>query len=501
MSTPVQVKSISKSFGTNQVLRGISLDIHPGEIVSLMGANGAGKSTLIKILSGAYPEFEGEIWIEGEAVHIGSPLEARARGVETVHQKIDDGIISGLSVAENLLFDRIGLNLIPTFCSTKRMVKLAREVAQSLDLQWSDAELRADVYQLGIADKQMLLLARALSTKPKLLILDEPTSALSDKETERLFAVIKKLRAQGVAILYVSHRLGEIDELADRIFVLRDGLIQNEQTPPFKWDAALHAMLGAEVARELQQHEEHRGSKEILRADGVQLFTESAPFSVEVRSGEVTGVIGLLGSGKSEFARAIFGAEPLINGTFTLEGKKYRPNSPTEAVAHGVYLVSEDRALDGLLEGWNISRTASLPFLKKIASQGLLNFRTESELGTELISKLGVVAQSQSSTVESLSGGNQQKVMVGRWLIQDPKLLLLDEPFRGVDIGARREISRQIGNLAAAGNAALVFSADIDEILEVADRIFVFVEGELRFETYLSNTTRSEIIQKMSEVA
>lgn len=501
MSTPVQVKSISKSFGTNQVLRGISLDIHPGEIVSLMGANGAGKSTLIKILSGAYPEFEGEIWIDGEAVRIGSPLEARAQGIETVHQKIDDGIISGLSVAENLLFDRIGLNQIPTFCSPKRMVALSREVAQSLDLDWTDSELRADVYQLGIADKQMLLLARALSTKPKLLILDEPTSALSDKETERLFVVIKKLRAQGVAILYVSHRLGEIDELADRIFVLRDGLIQNEQAPPFKWDVALHAMLGSEVARELQHHEEHRGTTELLKAEGVQLFAESTPFSVGVRSGEVTGVIGLLGSGKSEFARAIFGAEPLVQGTFTLEGKAYHPHSPTEAVAEGVYLVSEDRALDGLLEGWNISRTVSLPFLKKVTSQGLLNFRAESELGSDLIKKLGVVAQSQSSTVESLSGGNQQKVMVGRWLIQEPKLLLLDEPFRGVDIGARREISRQIGNLAAAGSAAIVFSADIDEILEVADRIFVFVEGELRLETYLSNTTRSEIIQKMSEVA
>ncbi|OIQ77006.1 ribose import ATP-binding protein RbsA [mine drainage metagenome] len=500
MSTALVVQDMTKSFGANNVLRGVSIDIAAGEVLALMGANGAGKSTLIKILSGAYSEYGGVILIDGEPVLINSPLDSKAYGIETVYQKIDDGIIAGLSVAENLLFEQIARREISGFASLKSLLPRAREVAHALSLEWDDATLRKDVFELGIADKQLLILARALSRKPRLLILDEPTSALSQVESKRLFEVVQHLRESGVAILYVSHRLGEIDALADRVVVLRDGKIRSEQSPPFKWDQALKDMLGEEVMRELQTISERRGDATILSCRNILLFAEGQPFDIDIRQGEVTGVIGLLGSGKSELARGIFGAEPFVSGEMLLSGQPYIPKYPGDAVIRDVFLVSEDRGAEAILDDWSIANTSTLPFLSSISRRGLLNFTAEEEAGESVIKDFGVVAHSGKATLDSLSGGNQQKMIVGRWLRRLPKLLLLDEPFRGVDIGARRDISRRIRELSQKNAAVVVFSSDIDEILEVADRICVLVEGSVRLDKYSTETTHDEIVQKMSEV-
>lgn len=501
MKKSLEIRSVRKSFGSNEVLKGISFRIEPGEIVSLLGANGAGKSTLIKILSGAYSDFDGEILINGEPVKFNSPLQARFVGIETVHQKINEGTIAGLTVAENLLFDRIALGEISKFASPKKMLKEAKPILKELNLDWDDSILSQDVFDLGIADQQLLLLARALSHNPSLLILDEPTSALSNAEVVRLFKIIQKLRSDGVAILYVSHRLGEIEELADRLVTLRDGVIQSIQAKPFNWDSALHDMLGISSDSGRSHADEQHGNQVVLSIKDLQVFNEGKNFSLDIRSGEVTGVIGLLGAGKSELARTIFGVDKVKSGSITFHGENFKPKSPIDAIRKGIFMISEDRARDGILENWSISNTTSLPFLKRISSSRLLNFGAETDLAKTMIDRLNVVAQSHRSTVDSLSGGNQQKVMVGRWLMQDSKLLLLDEPFRGVDIGARREISSQISNLVCAGNAAVIFSSDIDEILESSDRVVVMVDGEIKFDAYLSKTSRDEIIKKMSEVA
>lgn len=501
MKKSLEIRSVRKSFGSNEVLKGISFRIEPGEIVSLLGANGAGKSTLIKILSGAYTEFEGEILINGEPVKFNSPLQARSVGIETVHQKISEGTIAGLTVAENLLFDRIALGEISKIASPRKLLREAKPILKELDLDWDDSILSQDVFNLGIADQQLLLLARALSHNPSLLILDEPTSALSNAEVIRLFKIIQKLRADGVAILYVSHRLGEIDELADRLVTLRDGVIQSIQGKPFNWDAALHDMLGISASDGSHRAEEQHGSDVVLEIKDVQVFPEGKSLSLDIRSGEVTGVIGLLGAGKSELARVIFGVDKVKSGSLQFHGHDFKPKSPIHAIRKGIFMISEDRARDGILENWSIANTTSLPFLKGISSSRILNFGAESDLAKSMIERLRVVAQSHKSTVDSLSGGNQQKVMVGRWLMQESKLLLLDEPFRGVDIGARREIASQIRDLVKAGNAAVIFSSDIDEILESADRVVVMVDGEVKFDAYLSKTSRNEIIKKMSEVA
>ncbi len=501
MKKSLEIRSVRKSFGTNEVLKGISFRIEPGEIVSLLGANGAGKSTLIKILSGAFTEFDGEIFINDQPANIGSPLQARSQGIETVHQKINEGIVAGLTVAENLLFDRIALGEISRFATPAKMVREARETLKSLNLDWDDEMLKDDVFNLGIADQQLLLLARALSHNPSLLILDEPTSALSNAEVSRLFEIIQQLRTDGVAILYVSHRLGEIDELADRLVILRDGVIQTIQSKPFNWSEALHDMLGMDLREAQFGIEEERGTNVVLSVKDAQIFEESNSWSIDIRSGEVTGVIGLLGAGKSEFARSLFGAEKFKAGAVEFLGEVFNPKTPADAIKKGVFLISEDRARDGILESWSIANTTSLPFLKKIASGSLINFGKENDLAAKMVEKLKVVSQSYKSTVDSLSGGNQQKVMVGRWLMQNSRLLLLDEPFRGVDIGARREIAGQIRELVREGNAAIIFSSDIDEILESADRVLIMVEGDIKFDSYLSETSRNEIIQKMSEVA
>lgn len=501
MSVAVEVQALSKSFGSNQVLSGIDLAFAAGRITALMGANGAGKSTLIKILAGVYPPDSGNVLIDGVPAVLSSPLVAREHGIETVHQRIDEGVIPGLTVAENLVFERLAQNEVPRVMSLRRLLPRARQIAAALQLNWDDAQLRKDVFDIGIADQQLVMLARAVSRQPRLLILDEPTSALSATEADRLFTVIRQLRDAGVAILYVSHRLSEVDTIADRVMVIRDGVVRGDQTPPFNWQLALTDMLGSQVVVELEQFTEVHGSQTSLSLRGVQLFRRSEPFDLDIRRGEVTGVIGLLGSGKTELASGIFGAEEFVEGAMELDGSQYAPRSPQQAVQAGVYLVPEDRAKQSMLPGWSIARVASLPFLKALTSLGIISQKRESASGMDLIKEFKVVADSPDQDIDSLSGGNQQKVVVGRWMSSKPTLMLLDEPFRGVDIGARRDISRRVRALVQEDVAAIVLSSDIDEILEVADRILVLVDGEIRLDAYTTQTDREAIVATMSEVA
>lgn len=497
----VQLRDITKSFGSNAVLKGVTLDLYPGRVTALLGANGAGKSTLIKILAGLYSLDEGEIVVAGSPVVITTPAEAQDHGIQTVHQRIDETIVPGLSVAENLCFEEIVRGDIPAVRSVRKILPRAREIAAALDLQWSDAKLRKDVYELGIADWQLLLLARALVRSPKALVLDEPTSTLSNKEAEQLFDVIGRLRARGVAILYVSHRLSEINSLADELVVLRDGKILDVQTQPFDLQHAVGAMLGNSVLLQMQELEVQRGDQTAVELSGVQLLKRSAPIDAAFRYGEVTGVVGLIGAGKSELARGIYGLERFRSGSMTLDGAPYVPRSTADAVAHGIYFVPEDRAAEAMLPGWSITRTVTLPFMADVSHGGVTSARRERERARSVIDDFGVVATDTLQQVDALSGGNQQKVVVGRWLADEPRVMLLDEPFRGVDIGARRDISRKVRELAGRGGCAVVFSSDVEEIREIADRIIVLVEGEIRNDAYNSALDHEAIVASMTEVA
>lgn len=497
----LQLTSITKSFGANKVLKGVDLTLEAGTVLGLLGANGAGKSTLIKILSGVHTDYSGTIESDGRAVVIDSPLSAKQHGIQTVHQRIDEGIVPGLTVAENLVFEEITEGRLPAVRSLKQIMPRAREVAASLDLGWSDSLLRKDVAELGIADRQMLLLARALVREPQVLILDEPTSALSQVEAERLFNVVRGMRDSGVAIIYVSHRLGEVDSLADRIVVLRDGTVQGDQTAPFDWHRAILDMLGEQAVVTLENIDEVRGTDPAVELRRVRLLPRADPIDLTLRLGEVTGVIGLIGAGKSELAQGIFGATPFEDGEMSLFGEPFVPRRPGDAIARGVYLVPEDRAAEAMLPAWSIAHTISLPFLSAISRGGVINFRGERRRGAQVVDQFGVVCTSGQQDVDALSGGNQQKVVVGRWFAGRPRVMMLDEPFRGVDLGARRDISTRARTVAQAGACVLVLSSDIDEIREVADRIIVLVEGEIKVDAYTSELTRDAVVRYMSEVA
>ena len=500
MSATVEIRNITMAFGPNEVLKGIDLDLEPGKVTAMLGANGAGKSTLIKVLSGVNNSYGGTVLIDGSPVHIDHPTTARAHGIQAVHQKIADGVVPGLSVAENLLFEGIVNNQVSRAASLRRLMPEARRMAAVLDLDWSDDVLRSDVYELPIAEQQLLLLCRALIVRPRLLILDEPTSALSETEAERLFEVVRRLRDDGVAIFYVSHRLAEIDNIADRLLVLRDGVIRSDQERPFDWSTALHDMLDADDDHGRERAFELRGSDEILALDNVQLLPKSTPFSLSIRAGEVTSVFGLLGSGGSQLAHGIFGSEPFVAGTMTLAGTPFRPKSPADAIARDVYMVPEDRMSGTLIKNWTVAMISTFPFLGDVSRLGVLDPQAESRVGRSVIDDFSVVAQSEQDTVMSLSGGNQQKVVVGRWLRKQPTVMVLNEPFQGVDVGARHDLSEKAREVAAAGSAVVVMSTDLEEIIEVSDRVIVLADGNVRFDAYLSETSRDEILQRLSEV-
>ena len=489
---------LTKSFGSNEVLRGVNLELHAGRVTALLGANGAGKSTVIKILSGVHPDYGGTITIDGAAVVINSPATSRRYGIEPVHQRINEGTIPGLSVAENLLFEQIVNNEIPPFKSLRSLLPMAREVAAVLDLGWSDTVLRKDVNELLIADQQLLLLARALVRKPRLLILDEPTSALSDAESARLFDVIDQLRKSGVAILFVTHRLREIDLIADDLLVLRDGEIRGHYDNPFDWPNALHDMLGHTEAENENKSAEKRGCYEVLKLFGVKLLNRAPTIDVEFRAGEVAGVFGLLGAGKSELARGIFGAESFRSGTMTLKDEPFTPRSPSKAISRGVFMVPEDRAEGTIIGDWSVARTVTLPFLNAVSYLGTVSPKHEATVGRSLIEDYGVVAESADDSLASLSGGNQQKVAVGRWLKEQPLVMLLDEPFQGVDIGARRDLIQRVREVAGNGSAVILLTSDLEEIMQAVDRVLVLVDGRIQHDAYLSETSREKILESLA---
>jgi len=500
MEPAVEMQGITMAFGPNEVLKGIDLAIEPGKVTAMLGANGAGKSTLIKVLSGVYNGYGGTVVIDGAPVFIDHPTTAHGHGIEAVHQKIADGIVPGLSVAENLLFEDIVNNQISRAASLRGLMPKARKVAAVLDLPWSDEVLRSDVYEMPIADQQLILLARALVHEPRLLILDEPTSALSATEADRLFDVIRQLRDDGVAIFYVSHRIAEIDKIADRLLVLRDGVIRSDQGPPFDWEDALHEMLDVDESEHSKRSIEMRGTGEVLELKGVQLLPKSMPFDLSIRSGEVTGIFGLLGSGGSQLARGIFGADPFEAGEMFLKGEAFSPKAPADAIASEVYMVPEDRQEGTIIKDWTVSMIATFPFLEDISHLGVLNRHLEAKTGKSVIEDFGVVAQSAEDSVASLSGGNQQKVVVGRWLRKQPTVMVLNEPFQGVDVGARHDLAEKAREVAGTGSAVLVMSTDLEEIMEVSDRVVVLADGNLRHDAYLSETSRDEILQRLSEV-
>ncbi|WP_235500929.1 sugar ABC transporter ATP-binding protein [Agreia sp. Leaf244] len=495
LSPVVSLSGVSVAYGSNVVLTDVTLDFFPGRITALLGANGAGKSTLIKALSGANPRYSGDIAVDATVLHLSSPVLAKTHGISTVHQKVADGIVPGLSIAENVVLDDLANASRHPLRNTKQSFLDARAALATLGLDWPDSLLAQDAARLSISDAQLLVLARALRGTPRLLILDEPTSALTAAEADRLFDVLRALRDTGLSIVYVSHRFGEIEALADRVVVLRDGLVQHSSERPFAWNEILHDMLGRATELEQTRVDVRRGQGVVARVNGVPLLPAAAPLDLEVRTGEVLGILGLIGAGKSELAELLAGLARPASGSLELDGEPYAPKRPSDALRSGVVLVPEDRQRQALLPGWSVAHNISIPFLKISSALGTLRVSRETSRAREVIDSLGVVTSGPNASIDDLSGGNQQKVVVGRWLSAGPRLALLDEPFRGVDISARREIGDRLKELVATGDAgAIVLSSDVDEILEVADRIIVLVAGVVELDAYADETDRASIV-------
>lgn len=485
-----RIGSVRKSFGPVPVLQGVDLDLKAGAVTVLMGANGAGKSTLVRILSGVYARDAGKITLAGAAFEPATPAEAIRAGVVTVHQNINDGVVADLDVATNLTLDRLSGRGARLFFNPRRVRREAAAVASRMGLA---INLAANINDLALADRQMVAIARAMAHEPKVLILDEPTSSLSSAEAERLFDLVDRLKARGVAILYISHRMSDIRRLADSIVSLRDGRITGRfEGPDLDYEGAVNAMLGQKVSAGAVTVRD--ASAPVLKVRGLKLSEQALPFDFALGDGEIVAITGLVGVGKTALAETLFGARAPAAGEMTLDGSRYAPKSTGQAIASGVFLVAKDRAESGIVPDFNIYENISLPFLRRLSRFGISSRRAEKAKARQQMTALGVVCRSERDEMQTLSGGNQQKVMVARWLSEPSRLLILDEPFQGVDIAARRDIGAKL-RASAAGRSTILFLTELDEAFEVADRILVMSEqtivgehrnGEIDVERLLS---------------
>ena len=465
---------VSKHFGVVRALDDVTLAARAGEILALVGENGAGKSTLVRIFEGVFPPDQGEVHAQGVRQTLRSPADAHALGIRVIHQEPD--IIPDLSIAENLFlgdFRRYRGVFLDRADLAQRTRALLGEFGLERDLgPW----VRAG--DLSPAQRQLMEIMRALRGGLRVLALDEPTSSLTEQEAQRLFRIVRRLRKDGVAVIYISHRMREVRELADRIAVLRDGrLVEERPTAAFPEGDIVHAMVGRPIA-DLFDRGTRRWGETALSVRGVTT-KRVKDVSFDVCSGEVVGLAGLMGAGRSELAEAIFGQDRLLAGSIAVGGKPVALRTPADAIRAGIGFAPEDRKSQALLLLRSVKDNISLAIPDLISRLTFVDFAAERRIATTLADRLRIKTPSLEASVSSLSGGNQQKVVLGRWLARRPKVLILDEPTRGIDVGAKAEIYRLITELAAEGMALLVISSEMPELLGLADRILVMAGGRI----------------------
>jgi ribose transport system ATP-binding protein len=467
----IDMKGISKSFGPVKVLEGVDFSIAAGEVHALMGENGAGKSTLMKILSGVYMADAGSIVVDGQPVSMRSASDAESLGIAIIHQELN--LIPQLTVTENLFLGREPQRF--GIIDARRMRAEATIWLNKVGGGHIDATRETGT--LSIGQQQLVEIARALSLKAQVLIMDEPTAALTDQEIARLFQIMTDLKKHGIAIVYVSHRMEEMFQICDKVSVLRDGHFVGERmVRETNFDEIVKLMIGRELHERFPAREVEPGAVR-LQVDDLADENKISHIHFEVRAGELLGVAGLMGSGRSEILRTLFGLKRKTSGQVRLDGAPLNVHSPSDAIAAGIGFVTEDRKSQGLVLGMSVRENATLAHLSDYARAGIVNSLAENEAVQQLISELHIHTRDSELEVKSLSGGNQQKVVFAKWLAKPPKVLLLDEPTRGVDVGGKAEIYQIMNRLAANGTAIVMVSSELPEVLAMSDRILVMNEG------------------------
>lgn len=484
----LQASNISKSFSGVPVLKKVRLNIEPGKIHALTGENGAGKSTFMNILMGMFPPDEGELYLHGKAVHFASARDALEQGIAMIHQELL--IFPELSVAENIFMGREPVGALGK-TDRKKMNREAEQLLQQLELR---LPVTVKMKNLSIGEMQMVEIAKALSNNASLLIMDEPTSAISQKETEVLFRTMQSLKQRGKAIIYISHKMDEIYQLADTITVLRDGkYIATRSRDDLQIEELIHLIVGRELNTFFSKQPVNPGEV-LLELRGIST-DYLKDISFQLRRGEVLGVSGLMGSGRTNIAHVIAGIEKPVSGEILLEGKSVQIRSPKEAIRRGIGLVTEDRKEFGLVLNASVKHNITLSSLKKYSRGIFLNQRKEREVAENEIKRFGIKTSSPNQAVGRLSGGNQQKVVIAGMHLNDPDVVILDEPTRGVDVGAKHEIYEYMASLVAGGKAVLLISSELPEILALSDRILVLREGTVKAELHREEATQELIMQ------
>ena len=485
----VELRDASKSYGAVRALRDGNLALRPGEVRALMGENGAGKSTLVKVLGGVIRRDSGEMLVDGAAVDFHSPHDARDAGMAVIYQ--EPTLFPDLSVAENVVMGYHPLR------GLKRIdrPRMERDVAELLKRLGVRLDPERPVRGLSIADQQIVEIAKALSFDARVLIMDEPTAALSGPEVERLFSVVRTLREQGAAVLFISHRLDEVFTICDTVTVMRDGaVVHDARIADMTPDEMVKRMVGRELSTMFPKQDTQPGDAVVK----VHRLTREGVFfdvSFEVRAGEIVALAGLVGAGRSEVARAVFGIDRPDAGHVEMEGRRLPPGKPLAAMRAGIGFVPEDRRQQGLVMDLSIARNTALTRLRALARSGLIRSGAENQLAAEWAEKLQLKYHRLQDSVGTLSGGNQQKVVLGKWLATDPRLLIVDEPTRGIDVGTKAEVHRLMSDLAGRGIAVLMISSELPEVLGMADRILVMHEGRITGELSRGEADEERVIR------
>lgn len=483
---------LRKTFPGVIALDHVDLKLHGGKIHALIGANGAGKSTLIKILTGYYPSYEGQIEINGQVVSIHKPMDAFHYGIEVVHQEVDTTLVPYLTVAENLLIEKLAMPESGFFVRKNELNRQAQRILGSLQLEM---DVRRQVADLSLPQKQLLVIARAISRNASFMILDEPTASLSLSDAERLFGILRELKQKGVAFLYVSHRLAEIQEIADEVTILRAGRqVAYFERNQFDLSKAVEAMLGSPPGELFPARQPASNLDLVMEIRQIGQGNRLKNISFKVFRGEVLGITGLTGAGKTELLQILSGSQRPDRGEIILRGKPVRFHLPKDAIRMGIYLIPEDRRNLGLLVENPIRTNITLPFTHDFSRLGFVQASKERQRVLEIMDRLKLVPRNPEMLAKNLSGGNQQKVVIGKWLLRQPEVILFDEATQGIDVGAKREVYAIARELAQ--NAGVIFSSsDVDEVLGLSDRVLVMRDGQIVAEFKTAEVDRQQVME------